>query len=176
MNCILVPIDGSEHSYKALDLAADLARLHVSKLLVAHVVTDREASLADRRAVEAEFSHELVERSRSARVGSGAANDLMMAGAIVEDHINVSRIINTILAENLMAKALEHLRESGVDEVEGLIVEGHPDEKIISLISARKVDTVVMGCRGNGRLGALLLGSVSQRVAHSAECTVVMVK
>ncbi|WFO75077.1 universal stress protein [Desulfurococcaceae archaeon MEX13E-LK6-19] len=35
---ILVPIDGSENSYRALDFAADIARRYGSKLVVYHVV------------------------------------------------------------------------------------------------------------------------------------------
>ncbi len=43
---ILVPVDGSEASIKALDRAIELAKFYSSKLIVAHVIDVRSYSLA----------------------------------------------------------------------------------------------------------------------------------
>lgn len=43
---ILVPVDGSEASLKALDRAIELAKFYDSKLVVAHVIDVRSYSLA----------------------------------------------------------------------------------------------------------------------------------
>ncbi len=43
---ILVPVDGSDASLKALDRAIELAKLYTSKLVIAHVIDVRSYSLA----------------------------------------------------------------------------------------------------------------------------------
>lgn len=52
---------------------------------------------------------------------------------------------------------------------------GDPAEVIIEMVRREKVDTIVVGRRGHGRLAGLLLGSVSQKLVSLAPCTVVVV-
>jgi nucleotide-binding universal stress UspA family protein len=53
-----------------------------------------------------------------------------------------------------------------------LIWEGDPGESILDVAEAEHVDAVVLGSHGRGRIGRLLLGSVSARVVESGRCTV----
>ena len=52
---------------------------------------------------------------------------------------------------------------------------GDPAEAILELARREKADAIVLGRRGRGRLSRLLMGSVSQKVASLAPCTVVVV-
>lgn len=52
---------------------------------------------------------------------------------------------------------------------------GEPAKVIVDCIVSEKVDAVVLGRRGRGQLAGLLLGSVSQKLASLAPCTVVIV-
>lgn len=52
---------------------------------------------------------------------------------------------------------------------------GDPAEAIIDVARREKIDAIVVGRRGGGRLSRLLMGSVSQKVASLAACTVVVV-
>ena len=52
---------------------------------------------------------------------------------------------------------------------------GDPAEAILDLARRDKADAIVLGRRGRGRLSRLLMGSVSQKVASLAPCTVVVV-
>jgi nucleotide-binding universal stress UspA family protein len=63
-----------------------------------------------------------------------------------------------------------------VGHVERSVVVGHPAAEILAAAEAPGVDLVVIGARGLGLLGRLVLGSVSDRVVHHASCPVLVVK
>ena len=57
------------------------------------------------------------------------------------------------------------------------LVEGHPPaRKIVEIAREENFDLIVMGHRGLSGIKELVLGSVSNRVAHDAECPVLIVK
>jgi nucleotide-binding universal stress UspA family protein len=56
-----------------------------------------------------------------------------------------------------------------------LVWEGDPAETIIAAAESEAVDIIVIGSHGRGRLGRLILGSTSARVADEAACPVVVV-
>ncbi|HLV81130.1 MAG TPA: universal stress protein [Chthonomonadaceae bacterium] len=53
---------------------------------------------------------------------------------------------------------------------------GHPAEKIVQIAAEEDFDLIVLGRRGLGGFQAMLLGSVSDRVAHHAPCPVLVVR
>lgn len=65
-------------------------------------------------------------------------------------------------------------REEGV-EATYLIWEGEPGESIVAAAEAEGADIIVMGTRGLGKVGRLILGSVSDAVIRHAHCPVVVV-
>lgn len=52
----------------------------------------------------------------------------------------------------------------------------HPASVILEEVTKENIDLVVMGSHGYGPLVGSVLGSVSQRVLHRAECPVLIVK
>lgn len=67
--------------------------------------------------------------------------------------------------------ALEHL---GTARIESGVVEGSPDEALISVARGRDAREIVVGSRRPGRFGAML-GSVSHRVLRRADHPIVVV-
>ncbi|MBD8493183.1 universal stress protein [Pseudomonas syringae] len=53
---------------------------------------------------------------------------------------------------------------------------GNVAEQIVVMVKKLECDTVVMGTRGLGSFGGLLLGSVANRVIHDAPVPVVLIK
>jgi nucleotide-binding universal stress UspA family protein len=56
-----------------------------------------------------------------------------------------------------------------------LVWEGDPAEAILAASEAESVDVILLGSHGRGRLGRLVLGSVSTRVSEEASCEVLVV-
>ncbi len=66
------------------------------------------------------------------------------------------------------------IREKGLD-FETLLEKGRPARVILEKAKEKGVDTIILGSRGTG-LTKALLGSVSYKVAHHADCSVVLVR
>ena len=53
---------------------------------------------------------------------------------------------------------------------------GEPSHEILAAASEAKADLIVMGSRGLGQIGGLILGSVSEHVLHGAHIPVLIVR
>ncbi|MFW6121234.1 MAG: universal stress protein, partial [Petrotogales bacterium] len=59
-------------------------------------------------------------------------------------------------------------------KVKKKLVEGIPDNEIIKL--ANKNDLIIMGSKGHSALDRILVGSVSEKVLHHSDATVMIVR
>ena len=75
----------------------------------------------------------------------------------------------------LVDALVDQLKAEGLS-VEGDVIEGMATEVITRMAHLRNSDVIVIGSRGLGQATAFLLGSVSDRVVHSAHCPVLVVK
>jgi nucleotide-binding universal stress UspA family protein len=57
-----------------------------------------------------------------------------------------------------------------------ILREGNPPDQIVATASNEGFDVVIVGHGGEGRLREMFLGGVSERVAHLARCSVIIVK
>jgi nucleotide-binding universal stress UspA family protein len=78
-------------------------------------------------------------------------------------------------AERMLADAALDLR-GAAGRVEPSVVEGTPAPEILRMARRVDADLIVVGARGLGTLGRLLLGSVSEAVLLHARCPVVIVR
>jgi nucleotide-binding universal stress UspA family protein len=77
-------------------------------------------------------------------------------------------------ARSLLDEAVDSLDQRGLPvPVERILVDGSAAETLIQ--SAKGADLLVVGSRGRGGFAGLLLGSVSQQVAHHAPCPLVVI-
>ncbi len=145
INAILVPIDGSDHAFKALDLASEIAVIHDARMLLLHAVSDQVPSQEFR-----DFAN--------------------------IEHIKgpLDQIPDTVAERQLMASARSRAHANGVEEVESAVEPGDPAQVIVE--RSKDFDIIVMGRRGLGPLGALLQGSVSQKVNQFADAACLTVK
>jgi nucleotide-binding universal stress UspA family protein len=159
---VVVGIDGSKASSKALAWAADEARMRGAVLRVVHAYRIPRLSSADyleastpvepaglnawgENAYES-FRSQVVSESEDER---GGAEDTV-AGQVA-----------TVLGD------------SPDVPVQHVVTEGRAVQVILD--AAEDADLVVVGSRGRGGFSGLLLGSVSSQVTHHARCPVTVV-
>jgi nucleotide-binding universal stress UspA family protein len=78
------------------------------------------------------------------------------------------------------AKRLEALKQrllsEGVVEIETVLLEGNPVDRVVEFAEKHHPDLIVVGSRGLSTAGRFLLGSVSDGILHHVHCSVLVVK
>ena len=111
----------------------------------------------------AESNGELIVVHANERLGGRAAGAPVLA-----DEEDVQAALTSKVSE---------LKQSGVDTtfrvVHGTNID--PADLIAGVAKEFDADVIVVGTRGHGRIGGMLLGSVTQRLLHVAPCAVLAV-
>ena len=170
---VLVATDGSDHANKAVDLATDMAAKYGAELTVLSVV-EGGALTEDARRLAAEKG-----------VDCDSVLDIPQLAAIAPEAGSVAPDVEAILAGGrIQAKLAEVIMEEARDRaaaVRGADIRGHTEsgdaaEAILRVAEDEGADVIFMGSRGLGALKGLLVGSVSRKVSHLANCTCITVK
>lgn len=100
--------------------------------------------------------------------------DVPTRGQILEANLDIKAVLQTE-ADRALASTKEQFEAAGV-AYDVKVALGDPAQKIVEYARGEEMDLIVIGSRGRGKVGAMLLGSVSQQVAQSAHCPVMIVK
>lgn len=146
---ILAATDGSAPAMRAVELAALLARKLNGSLKIINVVTESDAADEEMR----KYAH--------------------------SEHQETAAEAVTAFSEGKLHVASEKARSLGVQSVETASVQeleiGAVADTIIDSAHRSEADMIVLGKRGLSRLEGLIVGSVSQKVASTANCAVIVV-
>jgi nucleotide-binding universal stress UspA family protein len=156
---ILVPLDGSEHSLKALDYAIGVARKFSSVVHIVHIVHIVQAVSA------ATYDTAFMMRGLYTRASDMAGPSFMID---LKNHLEEN-------GRRILATTETKTREAGIKAVTTLLY-GSPAEEIINFAEKEEVDLIVIGDRGLGSVTRFFLGSVSNKVSRHAPCPVLIVK
>ena len=85
----------------------------------------------------------------------------------------ISNIISE--SEKVIKPFLQHIRNTGI-AVEERIMEEPAGAAITDIARIEKCELIVMGSRGLTNLAGLIIGSVTNRVLHTAPCSVLVVR
>ncbi|MGE5532711.1 MAG: universal stress protein [Bacillota bacterium] len=145
---ILVPVDGSENSVRALDFALDIAEKYSAKLTVLNV-------------------------SEAPIMGAIPLEPTTISGDSMVLFTKDLRRFH----EDILFKAVAHAKEIFPKvTVFSKFREGDPAMEIVAEAKEFGFDLVVVGHRGEGRMREIFLGSISEKVSHLAPCPVVIVR
>jgi nucleotide-binding universal stress UspA family protein len=170
---IIVPTDGSQHANNAVKLAGEIAakfdaRLIILQVLLHHNSTSDLRELCKELGASDDISEQLDQ-----------LDDVMIeasAAAYAPVPIPVPPAVLRQIGELIVTKAREAVEASGVSQVTIKVVDGKPADCIIAAAEVENADMIVMGRRGLGNVTGLLMGSVSHKVSHLADCACVTVK
>jgi nucleotide-binding universal stress UspA family protein len=146
----LVAVDGSEHGWKAADLAADLAKSSDAELILLHVIDELP-------------------------VTAGVGRYAQVEGVSLEE-LNARYRATRSLSDVVIHDAETRARKTGVTRVSSQVVEGDAAAAIVEQAKLANADMVFLGSHGLSDIQGLLIGSVSHKVLHQAPCTCVVVR
>jgi nucleotide-binding universal stress UspA family protein len=170
---ILIPVDGSVHARKAALVGAALAAKFSARVILLHVLL-RNISLA-----------RTYDLARTLKIPSDVLEKFKpIAPAVYDFGLTVpTGVMNPVASTELLVEVGRRILETEKDVIEGqgvknidLVMEDDDAaSKILEITKKEKADFVVMGRRGLGALEGMLSGSVSTKVSHLAQATVVSV-
>jgi nucleotide-binding universal stress UspA family protein len=142
---VLLPVDGSRNSLRAVKFAGALLKdIKTSKVTLLHVITGGYLS----------------EHMKNIDLRTELLKETEIFKRIKEKHIK----------EDIMPLLLDYekiLKNSGfAGLIEKRIEEGDPGNKIIEIVEKENFQTVILGRRGMSELKGFFLGSVSNKVLH----------
>lgn len=151
---ILVPLDGSEHSLKALEQAGQIAKKFSGKITLIHAYS---------------LSVQPIMLPEPSTLSSPSIP--ILTGA------DLSRIAEAARAagKRILDDGEEKLRSQKV-EVGKMLVEGHAVQEIVRVANEGNYDLIVIGARGISHIKEILLGSVTDGVIHHARSPVLVIK
>jgi len=139
---VLIAVDGSEYSHRAIEAVAKLAALTAPLNVVLLNVRDGAKRAGDLPALDP-AQYEQAQRQ---------------------------------LQDDLLADELAHARACGLTVGSTRRAEGAAAQEIVQVAAECGADQIVIGTRGKGALGSLLMGSVAQRVVQLSTVPVLIVK
>ena len=146
---ILVPVDGSKTSIRALSFAINLAKFTKSKIIALHVLPTDVSSLS------------IIELMKplSSIQSKGFEMKLGKRG------------------EKIIESVSNRCKQNKID-FSSKIIKGNPGYDTIKFAHNKKnsIDLIIMGSRGEGHAEEILLGSVSYHVIHKSKIPVMIVK
>ncbi len=145
----LIAVDGSDHSWKAVDIASNVAKACGAELLVLHVASEDQST-------------EGLEK-------------LALEGIAIKESASRAQFLSA-LSDQMTEGAEKRVQRNGVDRLTIRIVEGHPAHEIVKTAKSENVDMIFLGSRGRSDMMGLVMGSVSHKVMHLAPCTCVVVR
>lgn len=152
---VLVPVDGSDYSVRAVEFASDIAARFGASITFVQVLSKLPA-----RKVLTDYLSRLEAEQEPNEAEIDSIRDALAKSGEVE-------------AEGVLAQAKQIAASRGVPGVTAEILDGDPAIEILGF--AADFDLIVMGRRGLGGLRGLLMGSVTQKVSSMAVCPVVTV-
>jgi nucleotide-binding universal stress UspA family protein len=151
---ILVPLDGSEHSDRALAAALQIANNFNSEITLLHIYSVTVTSVV-----------------------IPEPTTLNPTGVPIATSAEVSKMVDAArdAGKRILADGEQKVRAESVP-VETSLIEGNSPQEIVKTAKEGQFDLIVIGARGIHRLRDLLMGSVTEGVVKHASCSVLVVK
>ena len=143
---ILVATDASAASNRALNFAAKLSLIHEAELLILNVIRDMQ--LPQELKEDPEFE-----------AFNNARDDLMREAA-----------------DRILGNAKTIAKKAGAKKVQTAIGSGDPATSVAGFAKRRNISLIVVGTRGQSKMKASSMGSVSRKLLDLTEINCLVVR
>jgi glycine betaine transporter len=150
---IMVPLDGSRFSNRALQYAVDLAPRYDAALLLVEVIEPAT----------------IIPAVDPTGMSSTVTTKYTIETAVEQDKMNLSR------AKRYLAGKVRDLKNKGIS-AEYRALQGEPADEIIKLGRKEKVDLIVMATHGRSGFRRAIMGSVADTVIRKSGDPVLVVR
>lgn len=172
---VVVAVDGSSHSRKAIQTAAFLAP--GGQLVLVHSVGEPTGGRGLSEFARAEElgpspSPSGPDREGPAQptpVGSadlGSDNDMTAEGGYV----------GQTAGEAILEQARRDAQDHGATKIDTVLTAGDPARQILKVAADVRADAIVLGSRGRSDFAGLVFGSTSHKVLHLSDRTCIVVR
>ena len=153
---ILVGVDGSENSEKALDKALEIADKFSASVLIINVFQPPP---------EFEYYLNMFQQPQ----GSGQPQETAGYQSIIKEFRKAH--------EAVLSRATERATKlKPTLQITFELKEGDASSQIVETAANGEFDLIIIGHQGDSKIKELFLGSTSERVAHRARCSVLIIK
>ncbi len=153
----LLVTDGSRYSDSAVEYISNLPLPQNSEILVMHVVPPLPSYMPI---------------AQTWPIGPEVFEPV---SADWKENIETWRTEDEEKGQAIINRTVNNLKKSGI-KADGLLRRGDAATEIITYIKQYPVDLIVAGSRGLSSIRGWLLGSVSRKLIHYADCSVLVVK
>ncbi len=156
INKILVGVDGSENSEKALDKALEIAEKFSASVLLLNVF---------QQPPEFDYDPNLFQQAQVSGQTQVSIGYYPIIGEFKKLH------------EAVLSRAIQRATKLKPElKITAELKEGNTASQIVETATNGEFDLIVIGHMGEGRVKEFFLGSTTERVAHHAKCSVLITK
>jgi len=157
---ILVAVDGSKYSEKAVDYALEIAEKFSASILLLNVFPPL---------IEYGYQPEMLSQGTASGFVQVPIGGQVNSASFLKE---LRKIHKAVLSKSYQraVKLRPNLK------ITTQLIEGKVSTQIIETATDGEFDLIVMGHRGAGSISEVLLGSTSERVVQQASCSVLIVK
>lgn len=173
-NKVLVAVDGSPPSQRAVEFASQIARQFSAELVLVHVhhsisTVDDVKDLASKGGFLDEIESDLHDLYDPVSTGAPDEEPAVLVDIIPEYFVEK-------VGQLILSRAEAAAARYGVERTSKHFGAGDPAKAVLDLADREQPDLIAIGSRGLGDLKALILGSVSHKILQDATCPCAVIK
>lgn len=168
---ILIPVDGSPQSVRAVEMGSEIASKFDAEIVLLHVLLRGHMPSGLKQAMEIEVG---LKRKSSDNLVNMPVEILARVDNKGESQLSLDEL--DFIGKHVLSHVERLCQDKGVKKVSKHVEEGNPAKIIVNVAKQSKVDIIVMGRSGLSELTGMLVGSVSNKVLHLAECPCLTVR
>jgi len=157
---ILISTDGSKDAEYAAYFGMSIAKRYDAKVYACNIIDSR---------------NKILERHITTFDETGK-------GRVLGESIQFSEAIIKRMREHMLkdaekiAEGVKNIADKKGVTAQTIVKDGNTAPEILKIVKTKDIDLVVLGSHGKGSISKMLLGSISEKIASTARCSVLVIR